>query len=128
MPETVFTAIDNVQLAMPPGEEEKARTFYCNQLGMSELPKPDSLADRGGCWFVSGAVQIHLGAEGNFRAAKKAHPALRCGDYRSLVAGLRQAGVLVQEVDDIPGVRRCLIQDPFGNRIELIDPTSKETP
>jgi len=126
MAETVFTAIDHVQLAMPPGEEDKARGFYCNQLGMSEIPKPAALADRGGCWFVSGTVQIHLGVEGNFRAAKKAHPALRCGDYGSLITGLRQAGVLGQDVDDIPGVRRCHIQDPFGNRIELIDSPSKE--
>jgi catechol 2,3-dioxygenase-like lactoylglutathione lyase family enzyme len=127
MPETVFTAIDHVQLAMPPGEEERARTFYCNQLGMSEIPKPPALADRGGCWFVSGTVQIHLGVESNFRAARKAHPALCCGDYDLLVAGLRRAGVLVQDADDIPGVRRCHLQDPFGNRIELLDPTSKET-
>ena len=88
---------------------------------MSEIPKPAALADRGGCWFVSGTVQIHMGVESNFRAAKKAHPALRCGHYDLLVSGLRRAGVLVQDVDDIPGVRRCQLQDPFGNRIELID-------
>jgi catechol 2,3-dioxygenase-like lactoylglutathione lyase family enzyme len=127
MPEPVFTAIDHVQLAMPPGEEQKARAFYRDQLGMSEIAKPPALLDRGGCWFASGAVQIHLGVESNFRAAKKAHPALRCGDYGSLVSSLRLAGFLVQDADDITDVRRCHIQDPFGNRIELVDATDKGT-
>jgi catechol 2,3-dioxygenase-like lactoylglutathione lyase family enzyme len=120
MSESSFTAIDHVQLAMPPGEEEKARTFYGGLLGMTEVPKPPELAKRGGCWFESGDVQIHVGVENDFRAAKKAHPALRCRDYSSLVVRLREAGVAVNEPDDIPGVRRCHMHDPFGNRIELV--------
>ena len=116
-----FTAIDHVQLAMPPGGEETARQFYRDLLGMAEVPKPEELVKRGGCWFESGAVQVHLGVEKDFHAAKKAHPALRCRDYAGLVQRLSGAGVEVTEVNDIPGVRRCHIHDPFGNRIELID-------
>jgi len=116
-----FTAVDHVQLAMSPGGEETARQFYRDLLGMAEVPKPEDLAKRGGCWFESGAVQVHLGVEKDFRAAKKAHPALRCRDYAGLVQRLSGAGVEVTEVNDIPGVRRCHIHDPFGNRIELID-------
>ena len=120
MPDTSFTAIDHVQLAMPAGEEDTARRFYVDVLGMTELPKPHELAKRGGCWFESGNVQIHLGVEHDFRPAKKAHPALRCPNYAVLLAHLRNAGILVHEADDIPGVRRCHLHDPFGNRIELI--------
>ena len=120
MSKAPFTAIDHVQLAMPAGEEDRARGFYCELLGMSEIPKPAELAKRGGCWFASGAVQIHMGVEADFRAARKAHPALRCADYDGLVAKLREAGVAVTEDGNIPGVRRCHIDDPFGNRIELI--------
>jgi catechol 2,3-dioxygenase-like lactoylglutathione lyase family enzyme len=116
-----FLAFDHVQHAMPPGEEERARAFYCDVMGMCEIPKPAELAKRGGCWFASGEIQLHLGVEADFRAAKKAHPALRCGDYDALILRLARANVAVQEVDDIPGVRRCHIHDPFGNRIELID-------
>ncbi|MGH9537655.1 MAG: VOC family protein [Terriglobales bacterium] len=115
-----FTAIDHVQLAMPPGGEDKARQFYCDLLGMGEISKPAELAKRGGCWFASGEVQVHLGVEKDFRPAKKAHPALRCGDYAACVERLSNAGVNITEVDDIPGVRRCHIYDPFGNRIELV--------
>jgi len=84
-----------------------------------EIPKPSELAKRGGCWFESGSVQIHLGVEDAFRPAKKAHPALRCSDYDGLVPKLRASGIRVDE-HDIPGVRRCHIYDPFGNRMELI--------
>lgn len=120
MTEPLFAAIDHVQLAMPAGGEDTARRFYADVLGMTELPKPHELAKRGGCWFESGNVQIHLGVENYFRPAKKAHPALRCTNYAGLLAHLRSAGILVHEVDDVPGVRRCHIHDPFGNRIELI--------
>jgi catechol 2,3-dioxygenase-like lactoylglutathione lyase family enzyme len=120
MAEVTFTAIDHVQLGMPPGGEERARRFYCELLGMTEIPKPRELAKRGGCWFSSGGVQLHLGVEGDFRAARKAHPALRCRDYEALTITLRAAGIEVAEDENIPGVRRCHIFDPFGNRIELI--------
>lgn len=116
-----FSAIDHVQLAMPAGGESMARGFYRDLMGMTELPKPEQLAKRGGCWFASGSVRVHLGVENDFRPAKKAHPALRCGDYSGLTSRLRAAGVEVKEDDNIPGVRRCHIADPFGNRIELIE-------
>jgi catechol 2,3-dioxygenase-like lactoylglutathione lyase family enzyme len=116
-----FTAIDHVQLAVPPGGEDTARHFYRALLGMTEIPKPPELATRGGCWFESGEVQIHLGVEKDFRPAKKAHPALPCRNYAAFLQRLSETGVDVTEADDIPGVRRCHIHDPFGNRIELIE-------
>lgn len=118
--EVGFLAIDHVQLAMPAGQEAVARSFFIGLLGMKEIPKPPALAKRGGCWFQSGNVQIHLGVEADFRPAKKAHPALLCQNYGELVANLSRGGVACEESHDIPGVRRCHIHDPFGNRIELV--------
>ena len=86
-----FTALDHVQLAMPAGEEERARAFYVGVLGMTELPKPAELRGRGGAWFASGAVQLHLGVDGAFVPARKAHPALRCAVYGALSRGYRSA-------------------------------------
>jgi catechol 2,3-dioxygenase-like lactoylglutathione lyase family enzyme len=105
---------------MPVGEEERARAFYRDLMGMVELAKPAELAKRGGCWFGSGSVQLHLGVEAGFRPAQKAHPALRCQDYEALTAQLRAAGVEANDDSSIPGVLRCHISDPFGNRIELM--------
>ena len=120
MPTFPFIALDHVQLAMPARGEDIARGFYRDLLGMVELAKPAELVKRGGCWFESGSVQLHLGIEADFRPAKKAHPALRCQDYDALSSRLRAAGVEIRDDDGIPGVRRCHISDPFGNRIELI--------
>ena len=115
-----FTTIDHVQLAMPPGKENDARAFYVALLGMIEIEKPPELKKRGGCWFSSGPVQIHLGIEPAFRPARKAHPALLCHDYDDLVARLKNARIEVNDDQIIPGIQRCHISDPFGNRIELI--------
>lgn len=115
-----FLAIDHVQLAMPPGREEEARAFFVDLLGMTEIPKPPELASRGGCWFASGDVHVHLGVEEDFRAARKAHPGLRCADYPALVAYLRSRGVQVTPDTSGSGLSRSYIDDPFGNRIELL--------
>ncbi len=115
-----FLAIAHVQLAMPAGGEDTARRFFADLLGMTEIPKPPELAKRGGCWFRSGTVEIHLGVEQEFRPALKAHPALVCENYDVLAARLKAANVPLKEDCEIPGTRRCHILDPFGNRIELI--------
>jgi catechol 2,3-dioxygenase-like lactoylglutathione lyase family enzyme len=115
-----FTALDHVQLAMPAGAEETARRFYSGLLGMIEIAKPAELVKQGGAWFSSGPVNIHLGVESEFRPAAKAHPGLVCADYDGLLRALEQAGVTIKPDKRIPGVRRCHIFDPFGNRIELI--------
>jgi catechol 2,3-dioxygenase-like lactoylglutathione lyase family enzyme len=116
----MIIGVDHVQLAMPSGREAEARAFYAGLLGMSELPKPEPLATRGGCWFAAGAVQLHLGVEADFRPAKKAHPALLIADYDAFCARLRAAGVVVADDLELADVVRANVHDPFGNRIELI--------
>ena len=103
---------------MPAGAEDEARAFYGGVLGLVEEPKPPLLAVRGGCWFGDGAVKLHLGVEEDFRPARKAHPALLVRDLRGFVA---ERGLDVRWSDEIPGTVRCHVDDPFGNRIELID-------
>ena len=114
--------IDHIQLAMPAGREDEARAFYATLLGIPEIPKPPELAKRGGAWFESGAVKVHLGVEQDFRPARKAHPALLVQDLRGLVLRLRAAGVAVVDDDPLPGYDRIFTADPFGNRLELMEP------
>lgn len=116
-------AIDHVQLAMPPSRQDEARAFYSGLLGLDEVPKPANLAARGGCWFESGALKLHLGVEESFRPAKKAHPALLVEDLGSLVESLRAAGVDVRSDEPLEGYTRVYVDDPFGNRIELMELT-----
>ena len=112
--------IDHVQLAMPAGAEDRARSFFVDLLGFDEVPKPPQLAVRGGCWFRVGATEVHVGVEEPFAPARKAHVALRVAGFDALCDRLHVAGFPVVPSDEIPGVIRCHTSDPFGNRIELI--------
>jgi len=116
-----LVAVDHVQLAMPPGGEASARGFYQAILGLEERPKPPVLAARGGCWFSNDRVTLHLGVEDDFRPARKAHPALMVEDLDDLCGTLGSAGYDVRFDGEVPDVRRCYVDDPFGNRIELIE-------
>jgi catechol 2,3-dioxygenase-like lactoylglutathione lyase family enzyme len=117
-----IVSIDHVQLAMPAGGEDAARRFYADVLGIPETPKPEHLAQRGGCWFELGTVRIHLGVDADFRAAKKAHPALIVEDLAALKAKLAAAGFPTTPGDYLEGYDRIDVSDPFGNRIELMQP------
>jgi catechol 2,3-dioxygenase-like lactoylglutathione lyase family enzyme len=112
--------LDHVQLAMPPGREAEAVGFYAGLLGLTHRPKPEPLAARGGCWFDAGPVAVHLGVEDDFRAARKAHPALVVRNLPELEAALRAAGVAVRPNPAAAPGRGAYVDDPFGNRIELI--------
>lgn len=112
--------IDHVQVSMPADEEPAARAFYAGVLGLEEVPKPAHLAVSGGCWFVGGAANIHLGVERDFRPAHKAHPALLVDDLERFAAQLEAAGVAFTPGKPLEGYVRGDIADPFGNRIELM--------
>ena len=114
--------LDHVQLAAPAGCEEAARHFYGELLGLPELPKPATLAGRGGVWFQLGAQGLHIGVEQPFAAARKAHPALLVRNLDALAAKLQAAGVEVTWDNDLPGYRRFYASDPWGNRLELLWP------
>lgn len=112
----VVVGLDHVQLAMPPGGEDTARAFYRDLLGIPERAKPAHLAARGGCWFESAGVKVHLGVEADFRPAKKAHPGLLADDLTGLAARLEAGGFAIQW----DGATSVYTADPFGNRIELV--------
>ncbi|HEX4579099.1 MAG TPA: VOC family protein [Candidatus Dormibacteraeota bacterium] len=116
--------IDHVQLAMPAGGEPQAVEFYQGLLGIPCVPKPANLAARGGCWFEAGATRIHLGVEEDFRPARKAHPALLVAGLDELVTTLEQGGAAVRRGEPLEGYEHVYVDDPFGNRIELLEPAT----
>jgi catechol 2,3-dioxygenase-like lactoylglutathione lyase family enzyme len=115
-------AIDHVQFAMPPREEARARAFYGRVLGLAEQPKPAHLAKRGGVWFEQGALKIHLGVEEDFRPAKKAHPAFLVEGLQTILEHCRRDGYKVVYDEPLEGYERAYVYDPFGNRLELMEP------
>ena len=117
-----IVGMDHVLLAMPAGREDDARAFYDHLLGIPEVAKPPHLAARGGCWFESRSVKVHLGVEENFSPAKKAHPAFIVRDLAALSQRLEAAGYELKEDQPLAGFERRYVSDPFGNRIELMQP------
>ena len=115
-------SLDHVQLAMPVGHERDARTFYTGILNIPEISKPPHLAKRGGCWFERGALKVHLGVDKNFVPARKAHPAFQVADLPALIEALERAGHRVVDDEPLEGYHRVYVDDPFGNRIELMEP------
>ncbi len=86
---------------------------------MEELPKPERLRARGGCWFRAGAQELHVGVEDPFAPARKAHPGLVVSDLDAVRARFREAGLAYEDDAKIAGVDRLYVADPFGNRLEL---------
>ena len=117
----MIAAVDHVQLAAPAGAEDALRAYYVGILGMTEIPKPPVLAARGGCWFQAGSVQLHLGVEENFLAARKAHPGLRVVGIEAYAELLAARGATVTWDADLPGHRRFFSYDPVGNRLEFLE-------
>jgi len=120
-----FDRLHHMQLAMPRAEEQAARDFFVNVLGMVEVDKPPVLAARGGAWFRAGGVELHLGVEDNFRPARKGHPGIVVTDLDDVVHRLIEAGQDVNWDADFPGFRRVYAHDPFGNRLEFLQPASQ---
>lgn len=120
-----FERLHHVQLAIPAGGEDACRAFWGAVLGLSELDKPPVLAGRGGCWFRGGGLEVHLGVEPEFAPARKAHPGILVGeltDLTRLADRLTAAGYEVRWDDDFPGFHRFYTGDPFGNRLEFLQP------
>ncbi|MGH2448057.1 MAG: glyoxalase [Chloroflexota bacterium] len=113
-------AIHHVQVAMPAGGEDQPRGFYRTILGLREIEKPANLRGRGGVWFQSGTLQLHLGVEPGFHPAAKAHVAYEVPNPTEMRARLLDTGHLIVEDERLAGHNRFYTADPFGNRVEIL--------
>jgi catechol 2,3-dioxygenase-like lactoylglutathione lyase family enzyme len=120
-----MVSVDHVQVAMPVGGEERARWFYGEVLGLREIEKPDSLRGRGGVWFCSGNLQVHLGVEAEFMPARKAHVAYAVEGIDAVRARMVREGIEVTDDDALPAFARFYTVDPFRNRVEILEPATE---
>ncbi len=115
--------LNHVQITIPQGAEQQGRQFYCDVLGLPEIDKPASLQGRGGFWLQLYDLQIHVGTEdGVERLATKAHLAYEVDDVESWRVMLERQGCAVLDSIPMPGYLRFETRDPFGNRLEFIQP------
>jgi len=117
--------VQHAQITIPKGAEDEAREFYCEFLGLTETPKPNSLQGRGGFWLQIGAFQVHVGTEDNFdRTKTKAHLAYEVKNLDAWREKLKNRGVKILEGVPIPNYQRFEFRDPFGNRVEFLEQTA----
>lgn len=117
-----IAGLHHIQLAIPAGQEEACRRFWAETLGLTELTKPVGLAGRGGCWFGGGGLEVHLGVEADFSPARKAHPGIVVTGLAELAAALEASGAPVTWDTELDGHDRFYSADPFGNRLEFLQP------
>ena len=114
--------VQHAQITIPKGAEDEARKFYCGVLGLTEIPKPVSLRDRGGFWLQIGAFQIHIGTEDDVdRRATKAHIAYEVEDLEGWRKNLQENNIEILDGVPIPHYNRFEFRDPFGNRVEFLE-------
>ncbi|KIL43381.1 glyoxalase [Jeotgalibacillus alimentarius] len=116
-----FEGIDHVQLTAPAGSEDEARRFYIDLLGLKETPKPVNLRGNGGCWFLCGNQEIHIGREEPYTPPRKAHPAFVVKNLEQLRIRLTEENITIQEEQPIEGRTRFFVRDPFGNKLEFLE-------
>ncbi len=119
-------AIDHVQLPLPAGALPKARAFYEGLLGLREwrdpaLDRPGTLRYRLGPQRLDLSEGLHAGS------APQAHLALRIEGVVALAQALKAGGLPVDGPSELAAtdggepLARVYIEDPFGNRLELIE-------
>ncbi len=122
-----ITALHHAQITIPKDREEEARHFYSGLLGLKEIPKPLALQGRGGFWLQVGASQVHVGTEdGVARTRTKAHLAYEVDDLKAWAKLMEEGGVALGDSVPVPGFRRFEVRDPFGNRVEFIQPVEEQ--
>lgn len=119
-----FKRLDHVQICIPKGQEDEARHFYSDIIGLTEIPKPEQLIPNGGLWYRIADIQLHIGTEDQISTSKR-HPAFEVEDLDTIKEYLTGQKVKIKEEIQIPGQRRFSFIDPFDNRIELLE---KENP
>lgn len=117
----MILSIHHAQITIPVGAEDHAREFYCGLLGLKEIPKPDSLAGRGGLWLEVGDRQVHVGVEEILSSNRsKAHIAYLVEDLEGMRSKLAASNIAIKNGIPIPGYSRFEFRDPFGNRVEFL--------
>lgn len=113
--------LHHVQITVPSDKVDEAHDFYVGLLGLTEVPKPETLQHRGGFWMQLGHVEIHVGIQDHVdRHANKGHIAYQVAQLDGWRETLNQHDITILDSIPIEGYDRFEFRDPFGNRVEMI--------
>lgn len=115
----MITGIHHVKITIPSGTEAQAKAFYCELLGLPEIPKPPELKGRGGFWVAVGPTALYIALQDHINRDTKNHIGYGVQNLSEWRKRLGAAGVEIRECLPVAGHERFECSDPFGNRIEL---------
>ena len=101
----------------------RAKHFYGQILGLTEVPRPESF-DFGGAWYRNGPTDLHIITRPQADAQSRRHVAFYVADLDVAARVLKAHGypVLPEEKYKIKSIDRFFTADPDGNRIEIMGP------
>ena len=122
--------VQHVSVGIVAGREAEARAFYTGGLGLTEKPRPLGLKQNPVIWFDAGddEHEVHLLSTVGYVAPEGNHLCLEVDDLAAMRAHLEGQGVPIREVAAIDHRPRFVVNDPFGNGIELTQITGIFTP
>jgi catechol 2,3-dioxygenase-like lactoylglutathione lyase family enzyme len=109
----------HVNLGVPPGGIDAQSAFLIDVIGFRRLELKPEIAAFGAHWFDDDdGIQIHLSADPEHRAPKRAHVAVSFDDLDSLQKRLEAADIAFTD-SLFDGMRVLNCRDPSGNLWEL---------
>jgi catechol 2,3-dioxygenase-like lactoylglutathione lyase family enzyme len=115
-----YKRFDHVYISVPAGREHDAHLFYTHVMGFTPTTRSSVLNASKGYWYQLPGMELHIGTEAGIPLLKQ-HFAMEVANLQSARKHLTDNGILINEEIAIPGRNRFTFQDPFGNRIELLE-------
>jgi catechol 2,3-dioxygenase-like lactoylglutathione lyase family enzyme len=123
-----IAGIDHINIRIDPGPEalERAKDFYGTVLRMTPIERPENVESRDpGAWYKCGSNEVHITAESGASERNRAtrrHAAFLVRGLEELRVRMEKAGAEIIPGTVLPGRRRFFARDPFGNRLEFMEP------
>jgi catechol 2,3-dioxygenase-like lactoylglutathione lyase family enzyme len=112
-----ITHLDHVTVLIT--DLASAKKFYGQILGLREIPPPREF-DFVAIWYDLGGQYLHLLQKPAADTPSPRHFCLHVDDIASARAHMAKSGIPIQETVKISAADRFFIQDPDGNRIEIL--------
>ena len=111
---------------MPPGEEEAAVQFYGDVLGLDTGRRSRRSWRRAAAsGSAAPSIEVHLGVEDRFQPGERRRTRRSSSGRLGRAPGPDRARPAIRVSEDevqLEGFHRVYVRDPFGNRLELIEP------
>jgi catechol 2,3-dioxygenase-like lactoylglutathione lyase family enzyme len=110
--------LHHVSLEVRPADVQKMVAFW-SLVGFEQIEAPEPIASYV-TWLEAGDRQIHLIQTEAASVPALGHAAIVAPDFDQAVARLREAGIAVDDAQELWGAPRAFARAPGGHRVELM--------